>query len=141
MPRSIDTFSATIDYHEALAGAAKGPVFFGHRASLAHYYADIDAQDTASMYHGRVLYSEHATRPDGKNWTYEKNQAFWAGIIKTNQRLILVSDINDYRQAGGGTVDELFWLQDNGYIFLPDPSNPIHTLAEPPAIPFTKSAH
>ena len=47
---------------------------------------------------------------------------------------MLVSNIAHYKTSGG-TVDEIFWLQDNGYRFEPNPQNPIQTIAVPSQTP------
>lgn len=53
-------------------------------------------------------------------WTYEKNMAFWKGVIETKRPLVLCSPYNQYgNDKSKTTIHELLWLNDNGYIFEP----------------------
>ena len=136
MPKRTSEFREMQDYKEAVVGKQKGQAFFGHRGDLAQYYTDINDNQERSEIFGRVLYPESAARRriNGGVWDYEKNKAFWAGAIDSGQTFVLVSDIGHYR-ASGGTVDEIFWLQDNGYHFQSNPHNLTQTIAVPPQIP------
>jgi hypothetical protein len=160
MPKPTSDFQHLPDYQEAALGKLKGPVYFGTRThcdkynrlrysralarnltaadSLQQYYDDVDANGTHSSYFGRILYPERinhrGSRADAVEWNYEKNKAFWAGIIDLQQNLTLITDIRHYDFLTG-TVDELLWLEDNGYMFAPDPVNPTHTLAQSPIAP------
>jgi len=136
MPKRTKEFRSMPDYQEAVIGKQKGCVLFGHRRDLSQYYSDIDQHQEQSIYLGRILYPESQRRKqiNGGIWEYDKNKAFWAGAIDCGQTFVLVSDIAHYR-ASGGTVDEMFWLQDNGYSFEPNSQNPHQTMALPPQIP------
>jgi hypothetical protein len=68
-----------------------------------------------------------------EEWTYEKNQAFWAGAIEKKRRFLLTTDIIHYGRKLTGTVDEILWLQDNGYMFEPYKKDITQTLISPPA--------
>jgi len=79
-----------------------------------------------------------------ETWDYEKNKAFWAGAIDKNRQFILLTDFDSYpgynKKTGNknkitGTMDEILWLEDNGYNFYPNPANLIQTLCEPPEHP------
>lgn len=79
-----------------------------------------------------------------ETWDYEKNKAFWAGAMDKNRQFILLTDFDSYpgydKKTGNrnkitGTMDEILWLQDNGYNFYPNPANPIQTLCDPPEHP------
>lgn len=136
MPRRTSEFREMRDYQEAVAGKQKGVALFGHRRDLAQYYDDIERNQDRSNFFGRVLYPENSIRKqiNGGMWEYDKNKAFWAGAIDSGQTFVLVSDIAHYKTSGG-TVDEIFWLQDNGYRFEPNPQNPIQTIALPSQTP------
>ena len=135
MPQLTSAFSSHTDYIEAKNGS--GYVYFGtkkqkprkgisYNESLKPFYDDIDKHGENSEYIGRVLYPERR----GEKWTYEKNKAFWAGIIDSERSLVLVTDIMHYNYPTG-TVDELLWLEDNGYRFYPNPDNHLQTIAIP----------
>ncbi|CAL7963473.1 hypothetical protein GAMM_40290 [Gammaproteobacteria bacterium] len=130
-------FRDAIDYKEAFANKGKGPIFIGHRPDLAEYYNDIDKEGDSSMYYGCVLYPESPTRKDGRKWTYEKNQAFWAGAIDSNRDFLLINNINDYKMCGG-TIDELLWLKDNGYEFSMNEDN---TVLATPSVTIRSEEH
>jgi len=136
MPNPTSFYKNMEDYKEAVEGKrrAHGPVFFGSLRTLVHYRDDIKQNNGQSKFYGRVLYPESPHRSDENGWSYDKNKAFWAGIIDTQQSLILVTDIKFYNRLTG-TVDELLWLEDNGYTFTPHPRNPNMTLATPPPAP------
>ena len=54
-----------------------------------------------------------------EEWSYEKNQAFWAGAIEKRRPLVLCSPYHMYHEASNTTIHEMLWLHDNGYTFEP----------------------
>lgn len=54
-----------------------------------------------------------------EEWSYEKNMAFWAGVIEKRRPLVLCSPYHMYHQASNTTIHEMLWLHDNGYTFEP----------------------
>jgi len=145
MPRTRE-YEGSVDYQEGFNGA--GPVYMGAKdsrrsrqlgrnlgegESLRPYYMDIDRKGVNSVYHHCVLYPERrqvgAVREE---WTYEKNQAFWAGAIDANREFILVTPIEHYAGSLGFAVKEMLWLVDNGYTFAPEEANLNRTRAIPP---------
>jgi hypothetical protein len=73
-----------------------------------------------------------------EQWSYEKNMAFWAGVIDKNRPLILLTDIAFFGNDIGGTHSEILWLKNNGYTFKPNFDNPNLTDAVPPIYPNTQ---
>jgi tetratricopeptide (TPR) repeat protein len=137
MPKPTRDFRTTIDYQEAQTATVA--CYFGSLKfdPLKDYRKDVISKGRNSPYFGRVFCPEarkNTPEPYPGQWTYEKNQAFWAGLIDSNRPLILLTDITFYKFIRG-TVDELMWLQDNGYTFLPDTRNPTNTWAIPPETP------
>jgi len=126
MPRSTSEFKGLPDYQEAFQNADKEYVFIGHPDDLEEYKQDIYYNQEASQYFGCALLPERRQ----EEWNYEKNKAFFAGAIDAKRSMLLISNIEHFK-VGGTTVDELFWLQDNGYEFRLLQENPLQTLAIP----------
>lgn len=134
-------FKAMQDYIEASQG--QGEAFIGSfkTAPFPGYHADVKTRGPASPYFGQVFCPERLGRTDidpvqeVPAWSYEKNQAFIAGVIDANRPVRLIADISFYQKKITGTVDEIVWLADNGYTFIPDPNNPLDTLILPPDPP------
>jgi hypothetical protein len=130
MLTNLEDFSQLPGYQEAKHG--KGRVHIGRRQHLYRYWQDVMTHGHQSQYLGSVLCPEFR----GEIWNYEENKAFLAGVIEAGREVVLESDISTEFGAirNGYTGDELLWLQDNGYIFAPDPENPSLTIAIPPAV-------
>lgn len=126
MPKPTSYFQGSDDYKEAQSTQAV--CYFGSSKfpPILEYRKDVEKNKTTSAYYGRILYPEAR----GGKWSYEVNQAFWAGLIDCGRPLLLVTDINHYNKPTY-TVNEILWLNDNGYIFLPDPTTSC-TWAIPP---------
>ncbi len=54
-----------------------------------------------------------------EEWSYEKNMAFWAGVVEKGRPLVLCSPYHNYSEASNTTIHEMLWLYDNGYTFEP----------------------
>lgn len=54
-----------------------------------------------------------------EEWSYEKNMAFWAGVVEKGRPLVLCSPYHHYSEASNTTIHEMLWLYDNGYTFEP----------------------
>lgn len=129
MPRKNTTdFQQEKDYQEARQ--TEGMAYFGSPAELVSLREDLALNQRGSEFYGCIFYPEwrNEYHPDT---VYEQNKAFWAGLIDARRPLTLLTDISKFRGLGN-TVDEMFWLQDNGYTFSPDPNHPIQTVVTPP---------
>ncbi|WP_419421293.1 hypothetical protein ACNVED_15600 (plasmid) [Legionella sp. D16C41] len=90
-----------------------------------------------------IFYPEAAYRLsiDSGKWSYKKNQAYWAGAMIAKRKFQLLTPLHFYKNKlasywGGGTVSELLWLSDNGYIFeakngLLIARPPVHKIIKP----------
>ncbi len=127
------------DYQEALTGGnptlsarqvKQRPIFFGLRPGIPN---SIPANRRGT---GNYLNPQGR----GEQWTYEKNQAFWAGGIDAGRSFVLITPLEN---SAIGTIrnrytgDEMLWLLDNGYRFefLPRTNgtrNPDAIVAIPP---------
>lgn len=132
----IGSLTSTIDYQEAANNSHLGAVYMGSLQDIGYMGQDIEQNKQSSCHYGRVFCPERPDRPDYgpiNNWSYEKNMAFFAGVIASKRPVVLMTDIDLYgHRKTGATTHELLWLNDNGYTFKPDPSNPKQTLAIPP---------
>jgi hypothetical protein len=143
MPKLTSEFSNHPDYIESRSNP--WAVYFGMigpkyskvlgrdilpEETLQKFHNDINWRRESSEYIGRVFYPER--RIPNYKYNYEDNKAFWAGVIDSGKTLVLVTDIMHYTFPTG-TVDELLWLKDSGYIFEPDPNseNYLQTIARP----------
>lgn len=129
-----DHYKEVVDYKEATSTGDF--VYFGSRYDLNKFYSDIDLNLESSKYLGCVLYPERKSREDNI-WTYEKNMAFWAGIIDRKRSLKLFTPIQNYpnkQNEVSGTISEILWLTDNGYTLKPCTSNRRITLFYPPSV-------
>ena len=118
MTQPTSAFQDFIDYKEAKSTPTV--CYFGSSSylPLSDYKKDVLTYKSTSKYYNRILCPEAR----GEVWSYEINQAFWAGLIDCGRPLLLVTDINHYC-GPKNTVNEILWLKDNGYIFLPHPTN------------------
>lgn len=89
---------------------------------------DIFKNKEESIYYGKILAPEMR---EGKDYSYEANQAFWAGLIEKQRPLLLLSPITNHGRPGT-TSDEMLWLHDNGYQFYSDLSDSDKTWVLPP---------
>ena len=118
----------------SLAANSPAPMFyFGTRnysisvfTDFGKYAKDVEIKGKLSKYYGSLLMPE----AENDTWTYEINQAFFAGIIASGKPLLLMSDIDMYLKPCGNTVDEILWLVDNGFVFFAL-NDDTHTLAIP----------
>jgi len=129
------------------AKRAHGFMYIGRKRDLEKSTAFSDLElhkehKEASAYYGCMFcpdphFNLHPELKHDPKARYAYNRALVAGAIEASRSFILVSNVATEREAllNGYTADELFWLQDNGYIFKPDPSNPLQTLVEPTTTP------
>lgn len=133
----VGEFTRTPGYEEAKT--ATSYMYIGRKKDLEKLgeFCDLISHGKSSRYYGCMFYPEphFAAHPELKRDSYIYNKALIAGAIETGRTFVLVSDLATESGAllNGYTGDELFWLQDNGYTFRPNPENPLQTLAVPPS--------
>jgi len=135
-PKSTKEFLEIPGYAEAKRAA--GYMYIGRKEDLKKLYEfrDLNSYRESSHYYGCMFYPDphFNLHPELKRNSYIYNKALVAGAIDAGRPFILISDLATESGAlsNGYTGDELFWLQDNGYTFKPNPDNPLQTLAMPP---------
>ncbi|MEM1244425.1 MAG: hypothetical protein AAGG80_06380, partial [Pseudomonadota bacterium] len=118
-PRLIKTVYDFKETSEFRAGSSSDKfVYIGSRKGLVgQILYDIKKHRSESKYLGQVLCPEIDSQ-----WTYEKNMAFFAGVIAKKRTVILTTPISFYLQGDNWqkiTVDEILWLLDNQYTIQP----------------------
>lgn len=129
---SLEQLREWPEYHESRNSVPKKPILLGTRSDkrkskwhlkpdqmLAHYMKPENFEV------GTVLCPER----DDRLWSYEMNMAFMLGGIEAGRCFQLITPRTEYESSFiTGTIDELLWLEDNGYSFIINLDNTVSCL-------------